>query len=78
MYLYWDKDVFLGKNEFNKQKIKVRFSKKEFKDFDKIRVIVTCWNKDVQKVEKVLNIINDKLTEDEEYVKFLKNWKVGL
>ena len=77
MYLYWDREVYLGDKEFVKEKVKVRFTKKRFENskYPFVGVVITCWQRDAEKVENIMNEIDKKLRIiDSEYRKFLTSW----
>ena len=79
-YLYWDvgyKNDCLGKSAFQLLGIKVRYNKKSFvhPNYKFKGKLITGWSKDKEKIEKVLNIINTVLKEEnEDYQDFLSEW----
>lgn len=80
-YLYWDKSSYEGDIEFQKEQIKVRWVRGEFKHPEKpyIGLIITCWTKDATKVEKALTQLDKKLRIlDKNYAGFIKEWHQGL
>lgn len=79
-YMYWDrKDFHYGEKFFDHAGIDICI--KNYKDFVKdslyTGVTFSCWNKDKEKVEKVLNDIDKilKIKYKKTYKKFLIAWE---
>ena len=80
-YFYWDIEPYISSKFFHEKNIKVKYFKRAFvhKEYPLKGIIFSCWTKDEEEVEKILNLIDKKLMIiEKDYMEFMQKWHQNL